>query len=106
MIGAIRQEILSGIRASELFRKLRDRLRAFSDESVDATEYEEAATSFNRCRAKGLPRPGGWALAGSPRSSVHGSGPALGGGRAGLRGAVLVRGRPQEEVSRGRGVQA
>lgn len=54
IIGAIRQEILSGIRASEQYRKLRDRLRAFSDESVDATDYEEAATCFNRCRAKGL----------------------------------------------------
>jgi len=54
MIGAIRQEILSGIRASEQYRKLRDRLRAFSDASVDATDYEEAATCFNRCRTKGL----------------------------------------------------
>ncbi len=54
MIGAIRQEILSGIRASEQYRKLRDRLRAFSDEAVDATDYEEAVTCFNRCRAKGL----------------------------------------------------
>lgn len=54
MIGAIRQEILSGIRAPEQYRKLRDRLRAFSDESVDETDYEEAATCFNRCRVKGL----------------------------------------------------
>ena len=54
MIGAIRQEILSGIRAAEQYKKLRDRLRAFGDESVDETDYEEAATCFNRCRAKGL----------------------------------------------------
>jgi hypothetical protein len=54
MIGAIRQEILSGIRASEQYRKLRDRLRAFSDESLDEADYEEAASCFNRCRAKGL----------------------------------------------------
>jgi predicted nucleic acid-binding protein len=54
VIGAIRQEILSGIRATEQYRKLRDRLRAFSDETLDATDYEEAATCFNRCRAKGL----------------------------------------------------
>lgn len=54
MIGAIRQELLSGIRAPEQFRKLRDRLRAFSDEPVGETDYEEAATCFNRCRAKGL----------------------------------------------------
>jgi predicted nucleic acid-binding protein len=54
MIGAIRQEILSGIRAAEQYRKLRDRLRAFSDVHVDESDHEEAATCFNRCRAKGL----------------------------------------------------
>jgi predicted nucleic acid-binding protein len=54
MIGAIRQEILSGIRAAEQYRKVRDRLRAFSDEALDESDYEEAATCFNRCRAKGL----------------------------------------------------
>ncbi len=54
MIGAIRQEILSGIRAAEQYRKLRDRLRAFSDEALDESDYEEAAICFNRCRAKGL----------------------------------------------------
>lgn len=54
MIGAIRQEILSGIRAAEQFRKLRDRLRAFADVPLDESDYEEAATCFNRCRAKGL----------------------------------------------------
>jgi predicted nucleic acid-binding protein len=54
MIGAIRQEILSGIRAAEQYRKLRDRLRAFSDVSIDETDYEEAATCFNRCRARGF----------------------------------------------------
>ena len=54
MIGAIRQEILSGIRAAEQYRKLRDRLRAFSDEAVDQIDYEEAATCYNRCRAKGV----------------------------------------------------
>jgi predicted nucleic acid-binding protein len=54
MIGAIRQEILSGIKAADQFRKLRDRLRAFSDEMLEEADYEEAATCFNRCRAKGL----------------------------------------------------
>lgn len=54
MIGAIRQEILSGIRAAEQFRKLRDRLRAFADVPLDESDYEEAATCFDRCRAKGL----------------------------------------------------
>ncbi|HET7542780.1 MAG TPA: PIN domain-containing protein [Polyangiaceae bacterium] len=54
MIGAIRQEILSGIKAAEQYKKLRDRLRAFGDEALDAPDYEEAALCFNRCRAKGL----------------------------------------------------
>jgi predicted nucleic acid-binding protein len=54
MIGAIRQEILSGIRAAEQYRKLRDRLRAFDDIVLDAPDYEEAAACFNRCRTKGL----------------------------------------------------
>ncbi len=48
----IRQEILSGIRAAEQYKKPGERLRAFSDESVDEADYEEAATCFNRCRAK------------------------------------------------------
>jgi predicted nucleic acid-binding protein len=54
MIGAIRQEILSGVRAAEQFRKLRDRLRAFADIVLDEADYEEAATCFDRCRTKGL----------------------------------------------------
>jgi predicted nucleic acid-binding protein len=54
IIGPIRQEILSGIRIAEQYKKLRDRLRAFSDIPLDALDYEEAATCFNRCRAKGL----------------------------------------------------
>lgn len=54
MMGAIRQEILSGIRAAEQYKKLRDRLRAFSDVPLSETDYAEAATCFNRCRAKGL----------------------------------------------------
>ena len=54
IIGAIRQEILSGIRIAEQYKKLRDRLRAFGDIPLDALDYEEAATCFNRCRAKGL----------------------------------------------------
>lgn len=53
MMGAIRQELLSGIRNVEQYRKLRDRLRAFDDLALDALDYEEAATCFNRCRAKG-----------------------------------------------------
>jgi len=54
MVGAIRQELLSGVRGEIPWRKLRDRLRAFSDALLDASDYEEAALCFNRCRAKGV----------------------------------------------------
>jgi predicted nucleic acid-binding protein len=54
MIGAIRQELLSGVRSSKQYRNLRDGLRAFGDLVLDESDYEEAATCFNRCRAKGL----------------------------------------------------
>jgi len=54
MLGAIRQELLSGVRSNEQFKKLRDGLRAFSDIVLEEADYEEAASCFNRCRAKGL----------------------------------------------------
>ena len=54
MLGAIRQEILSGIRDRAQFEKLRDRLRAFSDACVTAQDYEQAAEYFNLCRSKGI----------------------------------------------------
>jgi predicted nucleic acid-binding protein len=54
MLGAIRQELLSGIRSNEQFKKVRDGLRAFSDIVLDEADYEEAASCFNRCRAKGV----------------------------------------------------
>ena len=54
MVRAIRQELLSGIRAAEQFKKLRDSLRAFPDEPLQQEDYEEAAGCFNRCRAKGV----------------------------------------------------
>ena len=54
MLGAIRQELLSGIRVSEQFKKLRDSLRSFADEPLEQEDYEEAASCFNRCRSKGV----------------------------------------------------
>jgi predicted nucleic acid-binding protein len=54
MLGPVRQEILSGIRAEDQSRTLRDRLRAFPDVALATKDYEDAATCFNRCRAKGL----------------------------------------------------
>jgi predicted nucleic acid-binding protein len=54
MLGAIRQELLSGIRSNDQFKKLRDGLRAFPDTLLEEGDYEEAASCFNRCRARGL----------------------------------------------------
>lgn len=54
IIGPIRQELLSGIRESAHFERLRDHLRAFSDTAITTDDHEEAATFFNRCREKGI----------------------------------------------------
>ena len=54
IIGAIRQELLSGIREQAQFERLRDHLRAFPDMVVTTEDYEEAAAYFNRCREKGV----------------------------------------------------
>lgn len=54
LLGAVRQEILSGIKYQEQFDKLRDRLRAFPDLKLDAEDYELAAEYFNICRRHGI----------------------------------------------------
>ena len=54
MMGAIRQELLSGIKVKSQFELLRDHLRAFSDLDLESTDYEEAAAAFNRCRERGI----------------------------------------------------
>ena len=54
MIGLVRQELLSGIKATEQYEKLRLQLRSFPDEVVDTSDYEEAAKAGNRCSAKGV----------------------------------------------------
>jgi hypothetical protein len=54
LVGVVRQELLSGIREEERFRKLRDYLRAFDDPGLETADYEEAAQMNNRCRARGV----------------------------------------------------
>lgn len=54
MLGAVRQELLSGIRKPAQFRRVRDLLRAFPDVRLDEEDFEEAARCFNTCRARGL----------------------------------------------------
>jgi predicted nucleic acid-binding protein len=54
VIGLVRQELLSGIKSNEQYEKLRLYLRAFPDDLLDTSDYEEAAKAGNRCRAKGI----------------------------------------------------
>jgi len=54
LLGPVRQELLSGIREEAQFRKLRDYLRAFPEQPLEAADYEEAAHMNNRCRARGV----------------------------------------------------
>ena len=54
IIGPIRQEILSGIKDSAQFERLRSALEAFQDEPIATRYYEEAARLFNLCRSRGV----------------------------------------------------
>ena len=54
MIGPIRQELLSGIRSSAAFERLKRRLRAYEDEPLTVDDYESAAEMGNTCRAAGV----------------------------------------------------
>ena len=54
IVGPIRQELLSGIREPERYRKVRDQLRAFPEPALEASDYEEAAHMSNQCRARGI----------------------------------------------------
>ncbi len=54
LIGAIRQEVLSGIRTQADFERLRDHLADFEDLPVDSGDHVEAARFYNICQARGL----------------------------------------------------
>jgi predicted nucleic acid-binding protein len=54
LLGLVRQELLSGIKTSAQFEKLRETLRAFPDESIDTADYEAAAKASNDCRERGI----------------------------------------------------
>jgi predicted nucleic acid-binding protein len=54
MMGAVRQELLSGIREEERFHKLRNYLRAFEEPGIEVLDYEEAARMRNVCRGRGI----------------------------------------------------
>ncbi|HWW61288.1 MAG TPA: PIN domain-containing protein, partial [Thermoanaerobaculia bacterium] len=54
IIGAIRQELLSGVKERAQLDRLRDYLRAFPDSVITTGDHEDAAGFFNRCREKGI----------------------------------------------------
>ena len=54
LLGAIRQEVLSGVRYKEQFARLREYLRAFPDLELTTEDYELAAEFFNTCRTNGV----------------------------------------------------
>ena len=54
LLGAIRQEVLSGVRYKEQFARLREYLRAFHDLELTTEDYELAAEFFNTCRSNGV----------------------------------------------------
>ena len=54
LIGAVRQELLSGLRSDAEFDRLRERLTGYDDEPLTVADYEEAARCHNRCRAGGV----------------------------------------------------
>jgi predicted nucleic acid-binding protein len=53
----IRQELLSGIKASTQLEHLGRTLSAFPDEPVGTEDHEVAANAGNHCRAKGIEVP-------------------------------------------------
>src|SRR5690348_3422574 len=54
LLGAVRQEILSGIREINQYNRLKDYLHAFPNLELDIEDYEFAAEFFNTCRSNGI----------------------------------------------------
>jgi hypothetical protein len=54
IIGAVRQEILSGVKHQTQFERLRDDLRLFQDFPAHTDHFEQAAEFFNTCRSQGI----------------------------------------------------
>lgn len=52
IIGAIRQELLSGYTDKNSYEKLRQKLKYFPNEPVLDSDYEDAAEYSNFCRSK------------------------------------------------------
>ncbi len=54
LMGAVRQEVLSGIRAEEAFEALNKKLAAFRLLETLPGDHVQAARFFNRCRSHGI----------------------------------------------------
>ena len=54
IIGAVRQELLTGIREIAQFQRLKSILRAYPDADLETADYELAADSSNRCQSAGI----------------------------------------------------
>lgn len=54
IIGAIRQELLSGYTDQGRYEKLRQKLKYFPNEPLVDSDYEAAAEYSNFCRSKGI----------------------------------------------------
>jgi len=54
LLGAVRQEVLSGLRHVEQFTRLREYLRAFPDLEITNEDYELGAEFYNTCRTHGI----------------------------------------------------
>jgi predicted nucleic acid-binding protein len=54
LIGPIKQELLSGIRRSAQFEKLKDILSSFEEIQLKNMHFEKAAEFCNVCRSKGV----------------------------------------------------
>jgi predicted nucleic acid-binding protein len=54
LLGAVRQEILSGIRHPEQFNCLKEHLRAFPNLELSIADYELASEFYNTSRKQGI----------------------------------------------------
>ncbi len=54
LVGAVRQELLSGIREQSQYERLKSVLRTFPSFSLETEDYELAASYFNTCRQQGI----------------------------------------------------
>ena len=54
MLGPIRQELLSGIKNEKKFDELKSKLQWYDDFLIKTTEYELAASLYNKMKSNGI----------------------------------------------------